>query len=93
MSNSPDLVRENHTVPATLLEGFGNGRAGPFSGTPNPITRCAHTSSRSRSTTYERYKTMAPASIATYNGKYLVRGAKMITLEGGETASAEEAAG
>jgi hypothetical protein len=36
---------------------------------------------------------MAPASIATYNGKYLVRGAKMITLEGGETASAEEAAG
>ena len=32
--------------------------------------------------TYERYKTMAPPSIAKYNGKYIVRGAKTTTLEG-----------
>jgi uncharacterized protein (DUF1330 family) len=34
-------------------------------------------------TTYERYKGMAPSSIAQYGGKYLVRGAKTTTLEGG----------
>jgi uncharacterized protein (DUF1330 family) len=33
--------------------------------------------------TYERYKTMAPGSIAKYGGKYLVRGATTTTLEGG----------
>jgi uncharacterized protein (DUF1330 family) len=34
-------------------------------------------------TTYDRYKGMAPASIAKYGGKYLVRGATTTTLEGG----------
>jgi uncharacterized protein (DUF1330 family) len=33
-------------------------------------------------TTYERYKGMAPASIAKYGGKYLVRGATCTKLEG-----------
>ena len=33
--------------------------------------------------TYERYKGMAPPSIAKYGGNYLVRGAKTATLEGG----------
>ena len=32
--------------------------------------------------TYDSYKDMAPASIAKYKGKYLVRGAKTTTLEG-----------
>jgi uncharacterized protein (DUF1330 family) len=32
--------------------------------------------------TYERYKALAPAAIAKYGGKYLVRGAKTTTLEG-----------
>jgi uncharacterized protein (DUF1330 family) len=32
--------------------------------------------------TYERYKKMAPPSIAAYGGKYLVRGATCTTLEG-----------
>jgi uncharacterized protein (DUF1330 family) len=32
--------------------------------------------------TYERYKLMAPPSIAKYGGTYLVRGATTTTLEG-----------
>lgn len=32
--------------------------------------------------TYERYKKMAPASIAKYGGKYLVRGGTTEALEG-----------
>ncbi len=32
--------------------------------------------------TYEEYKKLAPASIAQYGGKYLVRGSKTETLEG-----------
>src|SRR5688572_7685032 len=32
--------------------------------------------------TYERYKALAPPSIAAYGGTYLVRGAKTTTLEG-----------
>jgi uncharacterized protein (DUF1330 family) len=31
---------------------------------------------------YEEYKVMAPASIAQYGGRYLVRGGKTETLEG-----------
>ena len=31
---------------------------------------------------YERYKSMAPPSIARYGGQYLVRGGKTETLEG-----------
>lgn len=31
---------------------------------------------------YERYKTLAPASIAAHGGRYLVRGAPVETLEG-----------
>lgn len=34
-------------------------------------------------TTYDHYKGLAPSSIAKYGGKYLVRGAKTTTLEGG----------
>jgi uncharacterized protein (DUF1330 family) len=32
--------------------------------------------------TYDRYKTMAPPSIAKYGGRYLVRGGSTTTLEG-----------
>ena len=32
--------------------------------------------------TYERYKAMAPDSIAQYDGRYCVRGATVTTLEG-----------
>lgn len=32
--------------------------------------------------TYERYKQLAPPSIAAYGGRYLVRGGKTKTLEG-----------
>ena len=32
--------------------------------------------------TYERYKNLAPSSIAKYGGKYVVRGATTTTLEG-----------
>ena len=32
--------------------------------------------------TYDRYKTMAPPSIAKYGGRYLVRGGNTTTLEG-----------
>lgn len=32
--------------------------------------------------TYDRYKSLAPSSIAKYGGKYTVRGAKVTTLEG-----------
>ena len=32
--------------------------------------------------TYERYKLLAPPSIAAYQGKYLVRGGRTETLEG-----------
>jgi uncharacterized protein (DUF1330 family) len=32
--------------------------------------------------TYERYKEMAPPSIAKYDGRYVVRGATTETLEG-----------
>lgn len=32
--------------------------------------------------TYERYKQMAPASIALHGGRYLVRGGRTQTLEG-----------
>lgn len=32
--------------------------------------------------TYERYKAMAPSSIAKYGGKYVVRGATTTKLEG-----------
>ena len=32
--------------------------------------------------TYERYKLMAPPSIAKYGGKYLARGGTITTLEG-----------
>lgn len=32
--------------------------------------------------TYERYKTMAPASISRYGGKYIARGGKTEALEG-----------
>jgi uncharacterized protein (DUF1330 family) len=31
---------------------------------------------------YERYKTLAPPSIAAYGGRYLLRGGKVTTLEG-----------
>ena len=34
------------------------------------------------SQTYERYKLLAPASIAAYHGKYLVRGGRTEVLEG-----------
>jgi uncharacterized protein (DUF1330 family) len=34
------------------------------------------------SQTYERYKLLAPASIAAYGGKYLVRGGRTERLEG-----------
>ena len=33
--------------------------------------------------TYERYRAMAPPSIAMYGGRYLVRGAPVQCLEGG----------
>ena len=33
-------------------------------------------------TTYERYKTLAPPSIAKYGGRYLMRGGTATTLEG-----------
>jgi uncharacterized protein (DUF1330 family) len=33
--------------------------------------------------TYERYKELAPPSIAAYGGRYLVRGGPTQTLEGG----------
>ena len=33
-------------------------------------------------TTYERYKQLAPPSIAQYGGRYLVRGGKTLPLEG-----------
>ena len=33
--------------------------------------------------TYERYKELAPASIAAYGGRYLVRGGTTTPLEGG----------
>jgi uncharacterized protein (DUF1330 family) len=33
-------------------------------------------------TTYERYKTLAPPSIAVYGGRYVVRGGATETLEG-----------
>lgn len=32
--------------------------------------------------TYERYKTLAPASIAAYGGRYVVRGGPVEVLEG-----------
>lgn len=32
--------------------------------------------------TYERYKSLAPPSIGLYDGRYLVRGGSMATLEG-----------
>lgn len=32
--------------------------------------------------TYERYKAMAPSSIAAYDGRYIVRGAAVQCLEG-----------
>jgi len=32
--------------------------------------------------TYERYKALAPASIAAYGGRYLLRGGSTTTLEG-----------
>lgn len=32
---------------------------------------------------YEAYKTMVPASIAQYGGRFLVRGGEVTTLEGG----------
>ncbi|MFL5577162.1 MAG: DUF1330 domain-containing protein [Gemmatimonadaceae bacterium] len=32
--------------------------------------------------TYERYKSLAPASIAAYGGRYLARGGTSTTLEG-----------
>jgi uncharacterized protein (DUF1330 family) len=32
--------------------------------------------------TYERYKLLAPASIAAYHGRYLVRGGRTEVLEG-----------
>ncbi len=32
--------------------------------------------------TYEEYKKLAPEAVATYGGKYIVRGGKMETLEG-----------
>ena len=32
---------------------------------------------------YEEYKKLAPAGIAAYGGKYLARGGKKVTLEGG----------
>jgi uncharacterized protein (DUF1330 family) len=34
---------------------------------------------------YERYKELAPPSIARYGGRYLVRGGALETLEGGWT--------
>ena len=37
--------------------------------------------------TYERYKTMAPPSIARYGGRYIVRGGRTETLEGAWTPS------
>ena len=33
--------------------------------------------------TYERYKQLAPPSIAAYQGRYIVRGGRTETLEGG----------
>jgi uncharacterized protein (DUF1330 family) len=33
-------------------------------------------------TMYEEYKRLAPPSIATYGGRYIVRGGKTATLEG-----------
>ena len=33
-------------------------------------------------TEYEAYKTLTPASIAAFNGKFIVRGAKTESLEG-----------
>jgi uncharacterized protein (DUF1330 family) len=33
-------------------------------------------------TTYERYKSLTPASIAAYGGRFLVRGGTTTTLEG-----------
>lgn len=35
--------------------------------------------------TYEEYKKLAPSSISNYEGKYLVRGAKVEVLEGSWT--------
>jgi uncharacterized protein (DUF1330 family) len=32
--------------------------------------------------TYERYRQLAPPSIAAYDGRYVVRGGEMMTLEG-----------
>lgn len=32
---------------------------------------------------YEKYKALAPAAIAKYGGRYLVRGGAHVTLEGG----------
>jgi uncharacterized protein (DUF1330 family) len=32
--------------------------------------------------TYERYKILAPPSIAAYGGRYIVRGGQTVTLEG-----------
>lgn len=32
--------------------------------------------------TYERYKVLAPPSIAAYGGRYLARGGETVTLEG-----------
>lgn len=32
---------------------------------------------------YERYKTLAPPAIAAYGGRYLARGGRCVTLEGG----------
>ena len=31
---------------------------------------------------YEEYRTLAPPTIASYGGKFLVRGGKVVTLEG-----------
>jgi uncharacterized protein (DUF1330 family) len=31
---------------------------------------------------YEEYKKLTPATIAAFNGKFVVRGGKMLTLEG-----------
>lgn len=35
--------------------------------------------------TYERYKVLAPPSIAVYGGRYIVRGGAITVLEGGWT--------
>jgi uncharacterized protein (DUF1330 family) len=32
--------------------------------------------------TYERYKELAPPSIAAFNGRYVARGGRTVTLEG-----------